>query len=161
MSDTIDMLNSPVAFKIGNKEYKAKRASLADLRASFEVEAKEEYIANAQKVAGSLPVKEKMEFLLTALKQIPCGEELDNIIQNKTSSFNGLVKILYSSLKDENKLSLEECKKIFAENMIECNMVIHYALGVELIEDKKEVPKDPKDPKEVKEADTKVQTGQM
>ena len=130
MSDAIDVLNTPVTFTVNNVPYKVRRAALKDLIPAFESDVKEEYLANAHRIADVIKEEDKkFKFLMKALKEIPQGMELNACVEQKMASIDGYVKVLYAALKQDNKITIDEVRSMAMENTIDCNIIFNFALG--------------------------------
>jgi hypothetical protein len=136
-SSGVDILNSPVVFKIAEKEYKLQRPSFRVIRAEFEKQAIEEYIHNIQILANTKKEgKERDSFLIAAAKRQPKGTELDTIIAEILETEEAWIKILYSSMVKNNAVSLQEVESLSKLDPIGSQIALGWIMGIDKVEDK-------------------------
>lgn len=136
--DIHNLVNGELEFEIGNKKYKIKRLSVSELFTYFQKIVKEEYLKNVSELTRLLDKEERSEFLRKAMKDMPSGSILDNLAQDKMSSIDGALMILYKAMNKVKgqEVSMDEIIEISSDkNSDVVSQIISYAIGQDKIKE--------------------------
>lgn len=130
MPDVNQMTAKPLEWPIGDKVYKFGLLDVDDL-GEFNAWVLNKHIKAAHKVAAALKGFEKQEYLMSVLKELPHGTELDMMAAREMTSVEGIRKMIHLSLKKINSsITEEEVKKIVTiENLKELQNVVDKLSG--------------------------------
>lgn len=103
-----DIGNLPLEMSLGGKKFKVRRLSIKQLFGLSETKILEDCHRDIQRVAGSLTGKEKIDYLLTATRQIPKGTELNELATQYSQTPSGLSDLLMAGLNNESQKVTEE-----------------------------------------------------
>lgn len=93
-----EMVNTPVDINIAGKTYKMQRMPIRDIFAPIQTKIIEEYKKNANDFADTLTGKEKFEFRMSALKNLPTRAELDQLCLSYLTSPSGMCELFMVGL---------------------------------------------------------------
>jgi hypothetical protein len=114
--DINNIANSPIEFTLSKKVYRVKRLSLLDLFSSFEGDVKREYMENIAAYAKTIEdAKEKNKFQTMAMKEMPRGKELEEMVSSKMNGVDGAIKIMTLALSKCQQITSEEVKNIIQD----------------------------------------------
>jgi bacterioferritin (cytochrome b1) len=139
--DINNIANSPVEFELSGKTYKVKRLSLLDLNASFEACVKQEYMKNISDYAQTITdVKEKQKFQTMAMKEMPQGRELAEMVSTNMNSIDGAIKILSLALNKCQQVSIEVVRDIIQDekNSEVISTLMDFIIGNDVAKDEPE-----------------------
>ena len=137
--DIQNIANTPVEFELSGKTYKVKRLSLLDLFGSFEADVKKEYMSNISEYASSITnAQEKQKFQTMAIKEMPRGVELQDMVSAKMNGIDGAIKILYLALSKCQQITIEAVTQIIQDpaNADVIATLMDFIIGNDVKEDK-------------------------
>jgi len=140
--DIQNIANSPIEFELSGKTYKVKRLSLMDLFASFEGDVKKEYMANISEYASTITnAVEKQKFQTMAIKQMPSGIELQDMVSAKMNGIDGAIKILFLALSKCQQVTIEAVTEIIQDpaNANVITTLMDFIIGNDVKAEKAEV----------------------
>ena len=89
-----ELINAPIEITLGGKKLKIQRLTISEIFTPAETKVQQDYIRNVQDVAKVLSGKDKSDFLLSALKDVPKGAELDKQSIEYMSTPQGVASML-------------------------------------------------------------------
>lgn len=107
-----ELSNQEIEITLNGRKLKIKRLSINELFAPAEKRVKEDYIAGVQEIAKSLTGKDKQEFMMSALKDIPKGAELDKQAMEYMSTPLGVSGVLMLGLNKCQEISENEVAEL-------------------------------------------------
>ena len=126
-----DLNNSPIEFDVDGKSYKVKKLSVLDIFTQVETKIKEEYIANITSMSKVLDPKDRPEFLKNAIKEIPTGRRLEEMVNEKISTVQGGVDILFTVLNKCQQVTMDEIMGLVGKesNSPAITSIMSFSLG--------------------------------
>lgn len=126
-----DLSNAPLEFAIGAKKYKVKKLSVLDIFGTVEKKIKEEYIENITEMSKILPDKDRGEFLRSAIKEIPSGRKLEDMVNDTLNTTSGGIDILFVILNKCNNVSMDELMDMVTDSSLsnDITKVMSFAMG--------------------------------
>jgi hypothetical protein len=107
-----DLTNEPIEITLAGRKLKIKQLTIKELFSPFETSVKNEYIANAQAMAETLKGKDKQDFMICALANVPKGEQLQQQANELMNSPNGKAAIFMRALNKCQVITEEEVAEI-------------------------------------------------
>lgn len=135
-----DLTNDPIEMNIGDKIFKVQKISYHQLFRLMEPTIKEDYIRDVKMFSDQFQGKEKTDYIRSAIKDMPTGEEIINLILKKLHSIEGVIEILYLALKGFNKISKDEVKNMFENPSLDNDISLVISYATDKSEDSKEDP---------------------
>jgi len=126
-----DLNNSPIEFDIDGKTYKVKKLSVLDIFSQVETKIKEDYLKSVTDMSKILPDKDRPDFLRSAIKEIPSGRKLEDMVNEKINTVAGGIDILNTILNKCQQVSIDEVMSMVAKesNSTIVSSIMSYALG--------------------------------
>jgi ribosomal protein L12E/L44/L45/RPP1/RPP2 len=126
-----DLNNSPIEFDIDGKVYKVKKLSVLDIFSQVETKIKEDYLKSVTDMSKILPDKDRPDFLRSAIKEIPSGRKLEDMVNEKINTVAGGIDILNTILNKCQQVSIDEVMSMVAKesNSTTVSSIMSYALG--------------------------------
>lgn len=126
-----DLNNTAIEFTLAEKKYKIKRLNLLDIFNSVEKSIKEEYVQSVTELSKALPDKDRVEFLRSAIKEMPTSKRLEEMVNDKINTTSGGVDILTIILNKCQSVSKEEVVNIISDNKNapDVSAIMAYALN--------------------------------
>jgi hypothetical protein len=126
-----DLSNSPIEFDIDGKVYKVKKLSVLDIFQNVEVKIKEDYLKSVTDMSKILPDKDRPDFLRNAIKEIPSGRKLEDMVNEQINTVAGGIDILVTILNKCQQVSKDEVMSIVGKenNSTTVSSIMSYALG--------------------------------
>jgi len=128
------LANKPMKFTLPNgKAYEVKKLSILEIFGELEKDIKEEWLANINSIASSLPVPDRKSFLTGIIRDMPAGQNLERLAQAKMESVAGGFKILKMVLSRCQEVSQEELQDLVGDNANQniIDQIMSYAVGVD------------------------------
>jgi ABC-type Zn uptake system ZnuABC Zn-binding protein ZnuA len=101
--------NTPVDITLAGRKLKIQRLSIRELFTPAETKIQKEYIANVQEIAKGLTGKDKTDFMITALKDMPKGQALEQQALDYMATPIGIAQVLM--------LGLNKCQAISEDDV--------------------------------------------
>ena len=151
-----DLNNTPVDFTLSlngeSKVYKVSRLSYSEIKSPFEVEVKNERMSNIIELSKRIvDSKERMVYLSDATNNIPTGDELERLAENKLNGNGGGLKLLSIGLNKHQKISEKDLLSLLSDNKNSSSIKVmtDYMIGVDLKKDAPETKEENKEDKGV------------
>jgi len=141
-----NIANGSVKFKLSGKEYQVKRLNLMDLFGQFEADIKETLMDDIVALASRIKdPKERVEFQRQAIRDVPKGKELQQMVTEAMDSFDGGTKLLWMSLSKCNSVTIEQVKDILVDpdNEVTITNLMNFITGQDMVEEKEDEKKLP------------------
>jgi hypothetical protein len=94
----VEMVNAPIDVSVAGKSYKMLRMPIRELFAPIQANIISEYKKNAREIAETLTGKEKFDWNLAALKNIPTKAELDQLCLSYLTCPTGMCELFMVGL---------------------------------------------------------------
>jgi hypothetical protein len=126
-----DLNNSPIEFDIGGKSYKVKKLSVLDIFNQVETKIKEEYLKSVTDMSRILPDKDRPEFLRNAIKEMPAGRKLEDMVNEEINTVAGGIDVLTTILNKCQQVTKDEIMAMVGNesNSTTISSIMSYALG--------------------------------
>jgi len=113
------------------RAFKIAKLSVMDIFDSVEVKIKEEYLHTIADMAKMLDAKDRPEFLRSAIKDLPSGARMENMVSESMSTTKGGIDILYRILNTCQTISRGEITSLVSieSNGPAISSIMAYALG--------------------------------
>uniref|UniRef100_A0A6M3L0Q9 Uncharacterized protein n=1 Tax=viral metagenome TaxID=1070528 RepID=A0A6M3L0Q9_9ZZZZ len=109
--------NTPVEFVLSGESFKVIRLSLLDMFASFETDIKTQYMDDVVLYAERIKdPKERMEYQKQAIRDIPRGKSMEELVDHKMNSVEGGIKLLHIALNKCQKVPITKIKELLSDN---------------------------------------------
>ena len=103
-----ELANTPIEITLGGRSLKIQRLSIKELFTPAETKVQQDYIKSVQEISLNLTGKEKTDFLLTALKSTPKGQDLDQQALDYMSTPIGVAQVLMIGLNKCQSVTEDE-----------------------------------------------------
>ncbi len=103
--------NAPVELSFGGRKYKVQTLSIKEFFGEPQAKIVSNYLQNVQQVASMLTGKDKIDYLATATKTIPAGDQLYQEAMAYLSTPLGLADLL--------RLGLNKCQTVSDDEITE------------------------------------------
>lgn len=135
-------LNLPVEATLGGRKLLFRRPSLANIFGHAERKVIDAHIARVQQMGAVLTGGDRLEFLARGLRDMPRGDALRLLVQERLTTLGGMQEILHAALAvDQPDITPEEAGRLMLANEAEAMALIPLLTGLIGGED---VPKDKK-----------------
>ena len=127
------LINAPMEVPIGDKTLKMRQLKLKELFAFFEQKIKSEKLIEAQQMANLMEGEEKTKFLVSAWKNLPCGEELSDKIVSNMGTISGIADLIFMAARDFQEGLTEEdvMNLIDIGNLDVLSPIINWITGID------------------------------
>ena len=128
-----ELVNAPIEVCLCGKKLKMQRMSLKEIFAPIQAKILNDYHTNVNDMAKNLSGKDKTDFMLQALKQVPSKGELDRLAFEYMSSATGMAEMLINGLNKCQAVSEQEISDlILRANEEELAYVQSYLTGEDI-----------------------------
>jgi len=126
-----DLTNKPIEFDIDGKTYKVKKLSVLDIFENTEVKIKEKYEKDVSDMAKLLSDKDRGEFLRNAIREMPTGKRMEEMVNDHINTTQGGLDMLKTILNKCQEVSMEEVLSIVgkASNNDSVSSIMAYAIS--------------------------------
>lgn len=125
-----ELSNTPIEITLGGRKLKIQRLTIAELFTPAETKVVQDAIKNMQEIAKGLTGKEKIEFLTSAVKDIPKGAELDRLAMEYMSTPNGVSQALMIAFNKHQVITETEVADLMMNSdETELNFIRDYLSG--------------------------------
>ena len=135
--------NAPIEVSLPNgKKYDIKKLSVLEIFAGIESAVKSDWLSNINLLACALTDKDaRKEFLASAVRDMPAGERLQQMVQNELASNAGGLKLLRVVLSKSNAITDDEFSALVCDeaNRDVIEQMLDYAVGSDSVKVEKKV----------------------